>query len=492
MFLRSCAAKSLGARRVSHSRLILGPPGTGKTTRLLSIVEGAIARGVPPERIAFLAFTRAAAQEARDRAIDRFGLDALRFPMFRTLHSLAYKQLRMTRDDVMCASDWAMLGKELGLELVVDSHEPEHPWDVVPGGKSLGAQLLRVYQRARATCVPMSTLRSDVPAWYVTRFEDALREFKRARGLLDFADMLDEWEPVIHADLLIIDEAQDLTRQQWRHVFAMQQQVPEVWAAGDDDQSIYQWAGADLDTLLALDWQREVLPQSYRLPPPIKAVADRIIGKAARRFPKAWKATDKEGRVEWRVTGQTELGTEEWLLLARTRVGCARLAAIARNEGRPYMLHGVSSLSTPAVRAVLAWTRLSRGLESELKDVRALARFRPLRVTGPSPRVTAADVTLESGGWEGAWYDALALPLQEKSSIRALLRGGHSLTAPPTVRVMTIHQAKGLEAANVLLDGEPLHRDDVGEEEVRVWYVAATRAKKRLIVERPDRNVWLT
>ena len=68
-----------------HVQIILGPPGTGKTTTLLNIVEGSLKRGVPPEKIAYLAFTRKAANEAQERAMVQFGFDADRFPFFRTL-----------------------------------------------------------------------------------------------------------------------------------------------------------------------------------------------------------------------------------------------------------------------------------------------------------------------------------------------------------------------------------------------------------------------
>ena len=65
---------------------IFGPPGTGKTTTLLNMVDEALEAGTHPHQIAFLAFTRKAANEARDRAAERFGLDAINdLIYFRTL-----------------------------------------------------------------------------------------------------------------------------------------------------------------------------------------------------------------------------------------------------------------------------------------------------------------------------------------------------------------------------------------------------------------------
>ena len=55
---------------------IFGPPGPGKTTRLLDMVDQYLTEGTPPSSIAFLAFTKKAANEAKERACERFKLDA--------------------------------------------------------------------------------------------------------------------------------------------------------------------------------------------------------------------------------------------------------------------------------------------------------------------------------------------------------------------------------------------------------------------------------
>ena len=68
--------------------IILGPPGTGKTTTLLNLVDEFIQDGVRPKQIGYFSFTKKAANEAADRAAEKFGLDKDNdLPFFRTLHS---------------------------------------------------------------------------------------------------------------------------------------------------------------------------------------------------------------------------------------------------------------------------------------------------------------------------------------------------------------------------------------------------------------------
>jgi superfamily I DNA/RNA helicase len=81
---------------------IFGPPGTGKTTTLLNICERALAEGVKTQNIAFLAFTRKAATEAKERAAKKFNLNPeTDLPYFRTLHSLAFRLSTIKESQLM-------------------------------------------------------------------------------------------------------------------------------------------------------------------------------------------------------------------------------------------------------------------------------------------------------------------------------------------------------------------------------------------------------
>ena len=81
---------------------VVGPPGTGKTRRLLNEVHNYVKKGVPLNRIGYFAFTRKAAKEARNRYLDvEKHLTKKDLPYFQTIHSLAFNTLGLKEENVM-------------------------------------------------------------------------------------------------------------------------------------------------------------------------------------------------------------------------------------------------------------------------------------------------------------------------------------------------------------------------------------------------------
>jgi superfamily I DNA/RNA helicase len=457
-------------------------------------MEDALERGVRPERIAFCAFTRAAAAEAKTRACARFGLSDKDLPFFRTLHSLAFRELGLSRSDVVGPEHLQEVSALTG-ELMTGDASTDGP----AAGRNADP-MLTVDHYARTTRQPLRAAWADHGGgleWFrLKRFADAYALYKQERELLDFTDMLTSYAtsglPPVPVDLAVVDEIQDLTLAQHavaEHAFA---ECADVYYAGDDDQSIHRWSGAAEDYVYALPFVREVLPLSHRLPSEIFGLAQSVVRRIGRRFAKAQSAARTGGTVEW--IGQLEeanLSTGKWLLLARTRAQLEPLAALAREQGGLYTVKGISSLRADHLRAIRAWEALRGGKRVEGADAAYALRAAgiPADRTDDGRTYSAAELGLDPSV---IWHDALIrIPLDDREYYLACMRRGEKLQDPPRIRVETIHGAKGAEAESVLLACDMTYRTNRGYEldpdsEMRVLYVGLTRASQRLTLLAPQ------
>ena len=486
--------------------LLLGPPGCGKTERLLIEMERSLHRGVSPGRIAFVSFTRAAVREARARACEKFKLVPDDLPNFRTLHSLAFRGLNLRRGDVLDRSDLARL-EEITGEEITGHHELDAP---TLGER--GDALLFLDQTSRAAGLTLEEMWHRHGAaidWRrLERFVGAYHEFRRDSMKIDFTDMLEAYVgrgvgadldrfPMAGApadvDDVFLDEAQDLSPLQWRVAERAFGSAENLWVAGDDDQAIYAWAGADATALLDFEGRREVLGQSFRLPRAVHALAAEVASTIERRNSKAFAPRDDEGAVEWvRRIEEVDLSTGNWLLLARTRRQLAPLTELARGQGVTYSVMGESAVDAPTVHLIRTWEALRAGrrvngtVARRLREARAVPAGMPLE---EDVEYSAADLGLT--GELPIWHDALTgVPVDDREYLLSCLRRGERLLDAPRVRVSTIHGAKGAEADHVLLLTDVPARVWRGMEldpdaEARVLYVAVTRARQALTIVAP-------
>lgn len=478
-----------------ESVLVLGGPGAGKTERALEEVDRALQAGVSSMQIAFSTFTKAGVKVAIDRACEKFHLDPRELPHFRTLHSLSFRELGLNRAEVLGPSHLAELSELTGEELS-DRSDPTAPTLSAPGD-----ELLFLEQLARSTGVTLQEVwrsgTEEVDTYRLERFRTAYDSFRKEHALVDFADMLDRYAnegSPLNVRVAVIDEAQDLTEVQWRVARVAFSGVEKLLVCGDDKQAVHRWAGADVEQFLALDYPREVLPQSHRVPRQVFPLAEAVGQRITKAFPNPWQPSDREGELTWlRDPTDCPLDQGEWLVLGRARSQLVELAEICRSEGVYYSLRGQSSVNAKHVEAILGYEALRRGEVVAGSLAEAILELLSRRTKLAEGReYTAADLGLIP---EAAWHDALVgITVEDREYYLACRRRGEKLLRPPRVRIETLHGAKGDEAENVLLLTDLTKRTARGLEEDpdsehRVFYVGLTRARERLYVVEP-RGRW--
>lgn len=486
--------------------IILGPPGTGKTTRGLLEVEQELGRGVSPARIGYLTFTTRGADVAVARACSKFSLSRDELPYFRTIHSLCFRALALSRGGVLEGRRLREFAGWAGVRITGRVSD-----DGLWTGYDAGDRIMFLENLARIRRVPLRELYSqdtDDLNWNeVERVSRALRAFKKQHGLLDFTDMLEQFvDEGIELDLevLIVDEAQDLSALQWDVIRQLARGVRRLVVCGDDDQAIYRWAGADADHLIEMEGSVEVLGQSWRVPYNIQGVGEDIIRRVAHRREKTWRARDGSSGSVDRASRflDVDCGEGEVLVLARNGyVLRDQVEPELRRQGIVYEVNERPSIKPATLELIQEWEALRQGrsvLTATVRDLykhmsvgRGFARgHKEMKGHADDASWTIGELTEKCGLLtHGIWHEALdRLPEEEVSYITAARRRGEKLLARPRVRLSTIHGSKGGEAEHVVLLKEMARRTygemthSSGEDEARVWYVGVTRAKEKLTI----------
>ena len=256
-----------------------------------------------------------------------------------------------------------------------------------------------------------------------------------------------------------------------------------------------------MDYLIRNSKDAMILKQSYRVPQSIHHVAHRCISQVSSRIHKEWLPREEEGEVAWIPdVNDVDMEKGDWLVLARTNYLLGGLKDYCKSEGWFFQINHQNSIAVEKVHAVRNWERLRKGQPVSVGDALTILKYiRKLKVPdllGNLDEETTFSLA-ELRRYvpqlkDDVWYNIFtAININEISYIRAMLRRGEKITKTPRIRLSTIHSAKGGEATNVLLLTDLSSRvyeeyERNPDDESRVFYVATTRAKEKLVLVEPQ------
>ena len=514
----------------AHVTRLFGGPGSGKTTALLDRVEELLEDpDVTVRDVLVVSYTRAAAAEIRERLAERLDTNPRSLQgNVCTMHAKAYELLDLSRGDVVGESDKEEFCEEFGVE-----YEDEKS-----GAGRRTARSTTLGNKVIATSQWLQRTDRDVADWYDVPFKwdveevrlppdidpnaqegnkytptwssdddrldvpEAIRGWRSYKGendIVGFADMLERvaqrsLQPGV--DYLIIDEFQDITTLQSRVYEEWKPHLEKALIAGDDDQVVYAWQGADPDLLLDEEVDDDVvLPNSYRLPSRVLNVVNKEIRHIDKRQEKDLRPRKEGGAVEAaespsmlelvrnvRHTIEQEDAREDGdgsvMLLFRARYQMFDFVDEFIDEGMPF-----SSLTdqrlwtdrlTDYVRAIES---IEQGDRLTALQARRLADILQESAFGSGERDDLYDL-IDDVEEQSSSEDLAEIPVApdavedripfmpdprsaadmarkitsfQRKSMKAYFEGDYKGMDPDRIRVGTIHSSKGREADHVFV-----------------------------------------
>jgi superfamily I DNA/RNA helicase len=508
---------------------VLGPPGTGKTTYLARQAELATEKhGVHAVAVCSLTNTAAKNIAARTRLPDR---------NVATLHSHCLQSLGRP----------ALAEGPDAIRQFSEQHPAHRRTHRVATGEpgSGGTSADRHHEHAGALRAAMTPIDQWPPA--VRNYHQTWTAWKQREGVMDFTDLIAETATTgLHGGhrVLLVDEAQDLSRMELEVIRATAGRMDTTVLAGDGAQALFAFRGADPTALtnLTVDGER-VLETSWRC-------GQTIIDRARHLLRRNQPVLDVDYHAREGHTGQVlrsrgsihdpaatvhdirralEHGTV--MVVATCAHMLTPLCSELRDAGLPF--HNPYRPDQPAwnpmrqARPLLAllsddprtvgdaaspltWAGLAdlteplvkRALDKDGWDLVAYRtkkdRFGQTQGNDPIPRDTLADIL--PGGHSHPmlagpaqrvdwWATHLKRPKAAQLPLKVWRQEPAKLAQSPQVIVGTAHSVKGGEAdTTIVLPDSSRSAWWVGDRGAvtRALYVAMTRARHTLLLGRPS------
>lgn len=392
--------------------LVIAGAGSGKTRAIEYRVLNLVTRGVSPESILLLTFTRKAAREMISRA-------SRHDPRCKhidggTFHSFAFKVLKKYSRALGISGEFSILDEG-------DSAEAIHRCAFrlgfldreikFPKKDTLRNILSMSLNKGYTIC---ETLEKEYPHFLdiapdIERVRKEYASYKLQKNYLDYDDLLVYLKLLLEIDqmrkavssryrYIMVDEYQDTNALQGDIAYLLAADHKNIMVVGDDAQSIYGFRGSSHKNIMEFpkrfDSCRIIkLEENYRSTQPILNIANSVLENMNNRYSKCLISTrDAEGErpklhyfkdhyeeAEWIVDRVRELreegvGLEEQAILFRSAYISITLQAELAKNGIPYQVFGgLKFYETAHVKDILSYLKVVMNMKDEIAWHRLLA-----------------------------------------------------------------------------------------------------------------------
>ena len=434
--------------------LIIAGPGSGKTRTVVRSIAYAIENSVQPDRILAFSFTVKASQELRERVTTFVGEEEGQLVSISTFHSFCRKVLKEDLGQLYKTELPNFQDLDEDQQEKEDRRRVDRAINDLQYNESVKSEnVLNFIVKCKALGIRPSEVGNDTPNPEYARIYEKYEQRLKEDGWIDYSnqqlftdelfkipEVKTKWQKKY--ELIFVDEYQDTDPVQDRIIKALAEKHRNLRVVGDDDQGIYGWRGADIQNILK--FEEEYLDEEER---PDKVI---LLGQNYRSTKKIVAASgaladfNPERRDKELFTGNCE---GEWVKYFHCENDEEEASTIANFVHRA---KEQGSRSPNDFAVLYRNNKQARAFKKAFKDLEI-----QYRVVGDSAGKNTIGVSL-----------------------------------------MTIHKSKGLEFPNVFVAGvckdllpnyHSRHAKD-WDEELRLLYVAMTRAKNWLCLSSYDKK----
>ena len=346
--------------------LVLAGAGSGKTRVLTSRIAHILQeKRVSSESILAITFTNKAANEMKERL---FRIADISRAWVCTIHSMCVRILRMFAKEAGIQENFSIYSETERNNIIKKSFQ-ECDFDDEKLLKSVK------YHIANAKMLGFSPERyaeeyaGDHDIEQVTKVYARYQKHLRENNALDFDDLLSETRRLLKTNeeareylsgrfrYILVDEFQDTNEVQYEIIKMLASAHGNLFAVGDDDQSIYGWRGAKIENILHFEKDFKgakvfKLERNYRSTKTILNLANTVIKNNGRRKDKTLWTNNDEGEPAKVYEAEEESG--EARFIAHTIVGLVsrgfrysdfavlmRLNALTRSLEQEFLADGI-------------------------------------------------------------------------------------------------------------------------------------------------------